>query len=132
MQVVRLIDRDDRSTEEIAELPAGARVLARRNLESYLFDDEILRALANSVGKGELGTDLIAAKKAILVRRTEDAKDDLKRASGEIYVACKRTLRLVKCGNETKSFMLTTLAPLVTTDTMVYRELRNDVFGAKA
>lgn len=132
LQVVRLIDRDDRSTEEIAELPAGARVLARRNLESYLFDDEILRALANSVGKGELRTDLIAAKKAILVRRTEDAKDDLKRASGEIYVACKRTLRLVKCGNETKSFMLTTLAPLVTTDTMVYRELRNDVFGAKA
>ena len=131
LEVVRLIDRDDRSSEEIAELPRSVRVLSRRNLESYLFDDEILRALALSAGKRDASGDLIAEKNAILVRRTQDAKDDLKRASGEIYIACKRVLGLTKCGNNTSSFMRTTLAPLVTPDTSVYRQMRDDVFGRK-
>ena len=53
-EVIRLIDRDSLSCEEIAELRKdGVRVLSRRNLESYLFHDEILRALALSVGKTE-------------------------------------------------------------------------------
>lgn len=131
LEVLRLIDRDDRSNEEIADLPTSVRVLSRRNLESYLFDDEIVCALAMAVGKEDVVENLMAKKEAILARRTEDAKDDLKRASGEIYVACKRILGLVKCGSDTKSFMRTTLAPLVTADTVVYRELRADVFGAE-
>ncbi len=52
--VVRLIDRDDRTHIEIADLAAkGIRVLSRRNLESYLFDNEVLRALAVSTDKKE-------------------------------------------------------------------------------
>ena len=44
MEVVRVIDRDDRSEEEVADLVNdGVRVLSRRNLESYLFDDELLQ-----------------------------------------------------------------------------------------
>lgn len=131
VEVVRLIDRDDRSSEEMVELPGGVRVLSRRNLESYLFDDEILRALAISVSNGDAMDDVIAEKEAILMRRTQDARDDLKGASGEIYVACKRVLGLTQCGNNTNSFMRTTLAPLVTANTMVYRELRNDLFGTE-
>ena len=45
--VVKLIDRDDQSPEEVADLTKnGTRVLSRRNLESYLFDDEILTQVA--------------------------------------------------------------------------------------
>ena len=52
MAVVRLVDRDDRSAEEIEIAnQQGIRVLSRRNLEAYLFDDEVLSALAVSVGR---------------------------------------------------------------------------------
>ena len=51
LEVVQLIDRDDRSEAEIAELEnQGIRVLSRRNLETYLYDDEVLEALAMSIG----------------------------------------------------------------------------------
>ena len=50
LEVVRLIDRDDRSSDEISDHAGkGVRVLSRRNLESYIFDDEVLQALAKSV-----------------------------------------------------------------------------------
>ena len=84
-EVLRLIDRDSSSPEEVAELRRdGVRVLSRRNLESYLFDDEVLRALTDSVGKSDKADDLLAEKQRILNRRTGGAPDDLKPASGEI------------------------------------------------
>lgn len=131
MEVVQLVDRDDRSDEEIEELPASVRVLSRRNIECYLFDDEILRELARSVGRTEVNDALLAAKATILKRRTDagEPADDLKRASGEIYIACKRHLGLTGCGNDAKSFMRSTLAPLVAMNTAVYQKLRADIFG---
>ena len=49
IEVTKLIDRDARNAEEIEELKRqGVRILSRRNLESYLFDDEsIAPALQN-------------------------------------------------------------------------------------
>lgn len=42
-EIIILIDRDDRSEEEIRDLEAeGITVLSKRNLESYLLDDEVL------------------------------------------------------------------------------------------
>ena len=52
LEITRLIDRDDRTDNEVANLATkGVRVLSRRNLESYLFDDEVLCALAAWEGK---------------------------------------------------------------------------------
>ena len=66
-QVVRLVDRDSSSPDEIGELKReGVRVLSRRNLETYLFDDEVLLALALSVGKTDKADDLVAEKQRIL------------------------------------------------------------------
>ena len=49
VDVIKLIDRDANSPEEIEDFRSqGIRVLSRRNLESYLFDDEVLRELARS------------------------------------------------------------------------------------
>ena len=54
-KVQRLIDRDDRSPEEIRKAKEeGIHVLSRRNLEAYLFDDEVLSALCVAEGKSEL------------------------------------------------------------------------------
>jgi hypothetical protein len=60
----KLFDRDDKSAQEIREaLSRGDRVLGRRHIESYLFDDDVLTALAQSVGHPELAASAIAAKK---------------------------------------------------------------------
>ena len=128
-EVVKLIDRDSQSPEEIAEISKdGVRVLLRRNLESYLFDDAVLRALAISVGKAEEVDELVAEKRRILDERTADAADDLKPASGRIYNACKSILGLANPGNNTKTFMRDTLAPLIKPGMAVYDELERDIF----
>lgn len=89
-EVVKLIDRDARSPQEVNELrEGGIRVLSRRNLESYLFDDEVLRALATSVNQVDKAETLLAKKRSIRAARPDDACDDLKPATGEIYVACR-------------------------------------------
>ncbi len=130
-QVVKLIDRDASSPQEVAEWKSrGVRVLSRRNLESYFFDDEVLRALAASVDKEDQAEALIAKKEDIRVKRPDDAPDDLKPASGEIYVACRRTLGLSAPGNDPKVFMRDTLAPLIKSGTKVYEELKRDIFGS--
>ena len=132
-EVVKLIDRDSSSPEEVADLKRdGVRVLSRRNLESYLFDNEVLGALALSVGKADKISDLLAEKKRILDNRTGDAPDDLKPASGEIYLACKSVLELTNPGNRAKTFMRDTLAPLIKPAMKVYEDLKQDVFGLEA
>ena len=129
-EVIKLIDRDSQSPEEAAELrKGGVRVLSRRNLESYLFHDETLQALALSTEKTEKADELIAEKKRILEERTGDAPDDLKPASGQIYNACKSVLQLANPGNNTRTFMRDTLAPLIKPGMVVYEELKHDIFG---
>lgn len=130
LKVVRLIDRDDRSEKEVAKLrEQGIRVLSWRNLESYLFDDEVLRALAESVDKENMIDCLLDEKKRILAERTDDYEDDLKPASGQIYIACKKILGLTQCGNDTNAFMRDTLAPLIKPGMRVYEKLKRDILG---
>ncbi len=128
-EVLRLIDRDARSGDEVADLKeSGVRILSRRNLESYLFDDEVLQALALSAGGAEDAEALLTAKQEIRAARLDDAPDDLKPASGEIYLACKNTLALAAPGNDVKTFMRDTLAPLIKPRMIVYDELKRDIF----
>lgn len=132
MKVVKLIDRDDRSDKQVAELlNKSVRVLSRRNLESYLFDDEVLRTLAVSVNKENKADELIDKKRCILASRSGDASDDLKPSSGLIYDACRKMLVLTQCGGDAKSFMRDTLAPLIKPEMNVYRELKHDIFGTQ-
>ena len=129
-QVERLVDRDSSSSGEIEELKKkGIRVLSRRNLESYLFDDEVLRTLSDSVGKIDKADELLTEKRCILNQRSGDAPDDLNPASGDIYNVCKSILALTNPGNNAKAFMRDTLAPLVKPGMVVYDELRRDIFG---
>lgn len=132
LKVLRLIDRDDRTDEEIADANRqGVRVLSRRNLESYLFDDEVLRALAVSVGKDGEIEKLLSEKQRIVANKTSGPPDNLKLVSGEIYNACKNILDLKQCGNAAKAFMRATLAPLIKPGMGVYDELKRDIFGPR-
>ena len=129
IEVVRLVDRDDRSDAQVDELlRQGVRVLSRRNLESYLYDDEVLTALAKSAGQPDQANELHQTKQNILLS-TDGAPDDLKPASGRIFNACRKILRLIHPGNDAPAFARDTLAPLIKPDMAVYEELRRNIFG---
>ena len=129
-KVERLIDLDDRSPEEVQGMNTiGIRVLSRRNLESYLFADEVLRALAEDVGQPEKAQDLLDRKGTILDEQVNRQRDNLKPASGQVYNACKDVLKLPQPGNDTRAFMRDTLAPLISPGMRVYDDLKRDIFG---
>ena len=67
IKVVQLVDRDDRTDEGVRDLNLqGVRVLSRRNLESYLFDDEVLTSLAMSNGKEDSINKILEEKRKFL------------------------------------------------------------------
>lgn len=128
IRVTRLIDRDDRSEQEVDDKAGrGIRVLSWRNLETCLFDDEVLTALAEQEGQTEKAKEILSKKQDLCNKR--GALDDLKLVSGELYVACKNILGLTQCGNDAKAFMRDTLAPLIKPGMGVYDQLRRDIFG---
>lgn len=129
--VIRLVDRDDRSRQEIADLQKeGVRILSKRHLEAYLMDDEILLRLCKMYEQPELGPSVLAAKKQAIQASIDrgNPPDDVKSASGAIYAETKRILRLTQVGSTARTFMRDTLAPLITHETTVYAQLKYDIF----
>lgn len=131
----RLVDRDDLSQTEIDErMASGIRVLNRRNLESYLFDDQIIRMLAIKHGHAEMADQLIS-EKALEMEKAHAGRgrptDDVKASSGPIMNSLKKNLSLTQCGGNVKEFMRITLSPLVTPGTDAYRDLEESIFVDK-
>lgn len=127
----KVFDRDDRSATEVAELAAaGTRVLRRRDLENYLWDDEILTDLAMSAGRPAEAAILIAEKARLVATLPVRGMpvDDIKAVSGQLYNECKKRLQLTQCGNNAVDFARITLAPLVKPGTSTYAELEACVF----
>ena len=128
--VSRLVDRDDRTPDTVNQLSSNdIRVLSRRNLESYLYDDEVIKALAESESKSDKIEALLQAKQQAR-ESVAGAPDDLKPASGQIYNACKRILGLTQRGNDAQEFARQTLAPLIKPGMSIYAELEQDIFTA--
>lgn len=131
-QVIKIVDRDDRSPQEISDLAErGIKVLKERNLESYVLDDAVIKKLCESVGKPEEYDECLREKSEALAASVSrgNAADDYKSARGDIYNALKKRLALTKCGNNADTFIRDTLAPLITPDMDVYGKLEADVFG---
>jgi len=131
-RIVSLVDRDDRSEVEVAELETGQTiVLSRRNLESYLFADDVIEALVETNQKAELLAEALEIKQTALATSVarDNAADDLKSAAGEIYTNLKALLELQRCGNSTEAFMRDTLAPLIVPEMDTYIELRAAVIA---
>ncbi|MCF0186521.1 MAG: AAA family ATPase, partial [Bacteroidaceae bacterium] len=130
--LIKVIDRDDRSLEEIADLSkSGIKVLEQRNLESYLLADEVIKKLCETVGKPEEYAECLREKKEALAAsiRRGNASDDYKSARGDIFTALKKRLVMTKCGNNPDSFIRDTLCPLITPDMEVYKRLETEIFG---
>lgn len=131
-KVIKIVDRDDRSQQEIYDLEEkGIKVLKKRNLESYVLDNEVIKKLCDAVGKSEEYAECIREKQEAITASTDrgNAPDDYKSARGDIYNALKRRLELTKCGNNADTFIRDTLSPLITTDMNVYQNLETEIFG---
>ena len=125
-QVIKIVDRDNRSDKEVSELMAkGIKVLKERNLESYLLDDSVLKKLCESAGKPE-EYDECTREKEVAMKASigrGNAPDDYKSARGDIYNSLKQRLQLTRCGNNADTFIRDTLAPLISPDMDVYKKL---------
>lgn len=131
-RLIKIVDRDDRSEREIEELSQkGIRVLKKRNLESYLLDDALIKKLCDSVDKTKEYDECLKEKEAAIqdaISRGR-APDDLKSASGSIYTSLKKRLGLTKCGNNPDTFMRDTMVSFITPDTEIYIQLEAEIFG---
>lgn len=129
-KVLAMCDRDDKSDIEVTQFEqSGGIVLARRNLESYLFADDVVEALIEREGKAHLLDNAMKVKSDAIansIARNNPA-DDLKSAAGEIYTKLKQLLDLQRCGNTTEAFMRDTLAPLIVPPMATYNALKCDV-----
>jgi len=130
--IIKLVDRDDRSDDEIEDFRIkGIRTLSRRNIESYLLDDELIKKLCVENDKQDLVEDCIREKNRLIDNNRDTGKpyDDYKKIRGEYYVFLKSKLNLTRCGNDSDSFLRDTMARLITEDTEVYKTLEADIFG---
>ncbi|WP_276930806.1 AAA family ATPase [Faecalibaculum rodentium] len=131
-QIIKVIDRDDHSNQEVQDFEAkGIKVLTRRNLESYLLDDDVIEKLCNVKGQPDKFEIYLKEKNSALEDSVSrgNPTDDLKSARGYIYNSLKRLLNLTQCGNNSDFFIRDTLAPLITPDMQIYKELEGELFG---
>lgn len=130
--IIKIIDRDDRSPDEIAELVAeGVKVLARRHLECYLLDDEVLEKWCHSAGKSDKVSDMLQIKNQKMTDSIARGNpiDDVKSAANDICTEGKKLLGITACGNNGEAIMRDTLAKLITPDMTIYQTLESEIFG---
>lgn len=130
--IIKVIDRDDRSQDEINDLIAkGIKVLSRRHLECYLLDDEVLEKWCHSVGKSDKVSDIIQIKTQKMADSVARGNpiDDVKSAANDICTEGKKLLGITACGNNGEAIMRDTIAKLITPDMNIYKELENIIFG---
>lgn len=130
--VRRLIDRDDLSDDEVRRRRmSGVSVLGRRNIECYLYDDEVISSLYRSRERPDLFSQAIAHKASLMCDAASErgrAPDDINSIAGPLMEKIKRDLGLTQSGGTPKEFARTVLAPLITRETVVYQELKRSVF----
>lgn len=132
VQLMRIIDRDDRTDAEISALRAnGVRVLSLRTIESYLLDDSVLTAVCAAYGQPAAAAQLLQAKEDALQSSIAAGgpADDLKRTAGDIYNAARALFPNHKLGSDRRAFMRGICAPLIKPGTQIYDRLRTDIFG---
>ena len=131
-KIIKLVDRDARTDEEIGELEAeGVRVTSERNIEGYLLSDEIIKKYCHAIGRDDALDECLKVKNKAIEDSVNrgNPRDDLKSIRCNIYGEFKKILNLTRPGNSPDAFMRFELAPLITSDTETYLNMRRDIFG---
>ena len=130
VKIIRLRDRDEMTPDEVTQaMKNGIRVLSKRNLESVLLGDEILRRLCEkweSPGKTEV---LIGKRNKKTKINNASEADDLKPSAQSVHQAARRELPITRIGGTKEAFMRDILAPLVEPGTDTHGKLKQDIFG---
>jgi len=130
--VIRLIDRDARTDQQVEDLRRdGCRVLAERDLENYLLSDEMIRKLCAEQGQVGTADGIVGEKARLLLEGISQGRpnDDVKAIAGQLYEIIKRTLSLAQPGSNRSAFLSDVMAPLVTQDSDTYVRLEQSIFG---
>jgi hypothetical protein len=134
VEVISLIDRDDRTDGEVADAERnGHCVLPLRHLEHYLLADKVLEKLCHDYDKPQAAAVIIAAK-AEAIRKLPGrnlAPDDIKRVTGEIFNAAKVELKSTghRLGSNADTFCRDILAPRIRPGMIIYDGLKRAIFG---
>ena len=132
-KIIKLVDLDDRSKEQVKECrEKGIKVLSRRHIEAFLLADEMIEKLCNTENQAGKISECLEMKNTAMKKSVEERgnpRDDVKSASGEICNGLKRILGLRQSGSNTPAFLRDTMAPLLTPDMDLYKELENCIFG---
>ncbi len=131
---IRVVDRDLKDATEVETIQkTGIRVLSRRNIEAFLLDDDVLKALCDHFEQPEKAEELLKQRDKFVeesVARGND-RDDLKKISGLTFVAARRLLEISQPGSNWEAFAIGKLAPLIRPGMTCYEELREDIFGPR-
>ncbi len=127
-KILKLLDRDDRSEQEVKELNQDdIYVTSRRNLESYLLDDEVIEEYLKSIEKHEKLADVLKIKgdalQASIMRGNPN--DDLKSASGDFFTKFKQELGITRIGNRADTFLKDTIAPVIKPGMKIFEEIES-------
>lgn len=133
-KILKLMDRDSRSDAECEEMfSKGTVVLSKRSIECYLLDDSVIKLLCDKMSKSDKLQDCLTAKQSAIdssINR-DNLLDDIKSASGGIVNSLRKILGITQGGNNTNSFLRDTMAPLITEDTDIFKQLEREIFKEK-
>lgn len=122
----KILDKDDRNKGQIEDLnKENTFVLGRRDIESYLWDNEVLTKLFKINDKMDRLPEILSKKENLIAGLDKRGKlnDDIKSITGEMYTACKSMLNINGCGNDPEYFAIENLAPIITQEMEIYKEL---------
>ena len=127
VDIVRVIDLDDRTPEEAQDMhQKGVRVLARRSIEYYLLDDEVLRHFCKINGKDNLADAIVQAKIAAQSPATK-----IKEVAEKLRQWVKYNFGAdFQPGSSRNAFLRDCLAVSFTPEMGAYKELKDDIFGS--
>lgn len=130
--VVRLIDRDNMSDNEIQDKnKEGLTVLSKRSIESYLLDDEVIIEWCKTESQEDKIEEAIKIKNEELVASLNrgNPKDDYKAISNAVCVNISKLLGNTQAGSKGTYIMRDTLSKLIKPEMEVYKALHEDIFG---
>ena len=131
IEVRRLIDRDDMTDQKRAELiRQGLRVLRRREIEEYLYDEKVLSTFLSENNCSEKEPKILADRRNLL--ENADGNSNSKHVSRQLFQSIKKHTRLPNLGNKREEFALQYLIPALRNTPSVYQELLEDIFSGSS
>ncbi|WP_419939521.1 AAA family ATPase [Candidatus Palauibacter sp.] len=126
--VWRLVDRDEMTdTAREQQLTDDVRVLRRREIENYLYDESVLRTFLQLNDKLEY-VESILERRGELLNGQSSITGDMKLITQRLFQYIKSQTKLDNLGNNRTEFAIQFLVPALRDTQSVFDELAEDIF----